>query len=319
MRVAAASRAPRKLTLRVACCQGAADGERNRAGLSADIQHGALGIVLQHHDGRIARKASRRFRGNVDRGVCYLQDGVRIFRALTRLDVQDHLVAISSAAAIQIRCQSGLRQETQRIRAALLARHLLDERAWGCGVTRLLKQPIGCGLERAVHHGSLLRREPAADDQHPVVVHPRAHRPAKVPLVGLPRGCHAVASSPAAHHAFDMVGGAGPRDVEELRFVRGRGDTRQRPHLGDDTSPRWRDALNSGRSARALATRTFSRAAPRSMPVRQCSQCAQDRKPLLQPAAHQVPQHHQQPGLLRGCATNSAMAAQCSTGVVGCT
>ena len=42
-------------------------------------------------------------------------------------------------------------------------------------------------------------------------------------------------------------------------------------------------ALIRGSAGCALAARTFSRAAPRSMPVRQCNQWAHDRKPLFQP------------------------------------
>jgi hypothetical protein len=42
-------------------------------------------------------------------------------------------------------------------------------------------------------------------------------------------------------------------------------------------------ALVTGRLESARATRTFSRAAPRSIPVRQFSQCAQDWNPVFQP------------------------------------
>jgi hypothetical protein len=50
-----------------------------------------------------------------------------------------------------------------------------------------------------------------------------------------------------------------------------------------DSSPRARAWANSGSVARARATRTFSRAAPRSSPIRQLSQSAQERNPALQP------------------------------------
>ena len=51
----------------------------------------------------------------------------------------------------------------------------------------------------------------------------------------------------------------------------------------------------SGKPGSARATRTFSRAAPRSMPVRQLSQWAHDRKPLFQPRLRvELAQHDQQ-------------------------
>ena len=50
-----------------------------------------------------------------------------------------------------------------------------------------------------------------------------------------------------------------------------------------EMTPRRIAALTRGSVASAFATRTFSREAPRSMPVRQCNQWAHERKPLFQP------------------------------------
>jgi hypothetical protein len=53
--------------------------------------------------------------------------------------------------------------------------------------------------------------------------------------------------------------------------------------LAYDSSPRASAWARSGSVPRARATRTFSRAAPRSSPIRQLSQWAQERNPLFQP------------------------------------
>ena len=65
--------------------------------------------------------------------------------------------------------------------------------------------------------------------------------------------------------------------------------------LAYEIAPRCMVALMRGSVARAWATRTFSRAAPKAMPVRQCSQCAQDAKPLFHPVrCVELAQQHQQ-------------------------
>jgi glycerophosphoryl diester phosphodiesterase len=54
-------------------------------------------------------------------------------------------------------------------------------------VARLLKQPIGCGVEGTPYHCALFGRQPPANHQHPVVVHVGRQAAMQVASLGLPR------------------------------------------------------------------------------------------------------------------------------------
>ena len=188
------------------------------------------------------------------------------------IHVQHHLVAVARRPAIEIRRQRCLGQQTERVGTPLRRRDFLSQAPGLRPTPSLAEQLVGRRFERALDHGANLGREAAADDDHPVVVDPGREVPVQAPRLGLLRRRHAVDPPPGAGQAFDVGGGTGLREVEQRGFVLWRGDTGQRPHLGIRDAPRAIVALTSGRAVSACATRTFSRAAPRAIPVRQCSQ-----------------------------------------------
>jgi hypothetical protein len=73
----------------------------------------------------------------------------------------------------------------------------------------------------------------------------------------------------------------GPRPGAGPRWPASRCGSARAP--SNTTAPALHRGGQRGNSASARATRTSPRAAPRSMPVRQFSQCAQDRQPSFQP------------------------------------
>ncbi|MGE0360386.1 MAG: hypothetical protein AB7H93_04455 [Vicinamibacterales bacterium] len=85
---------------------------------------------------------------------------------------------------------------------------------------------------------------------------------------------HPIDASPSADEPLDVGGRGRLSEMEQRDLVLGRGDPGQCPHLGVGDRPRAMVALTSGSPASALATRSFSPAAPSEMPVRQCNQWA---------------------------------------------
>ena len=79
----------------------------------------------------------------------------------------------------------------------------------------------------------------------------------------------AVHSSPAADDALDVLGSAGAPDSQQPLFGLGRRHPRQRTDLGVGELAARERLGESRQRGRARATRTFSRAAPRSRPTRQ--------------------------------------------------
>ena len=117
----------------------------------------------------------------------------------------------------------------------------------------------------------------------------------QVPGIGLCGRDDAVRPPPGADDPLDVRRRAASATSSSRCSVSGVATRVIARTLAYDTAPRCIAALISGRPGSALATRTFSRAAPRSMPVRQFSQCAHDRKPLFQPRLFvEVAQHDQQ-------------------------
>ena len=78
------------------------------------------------------------------------------------------------------------------------------------------------------------------------------------------------------HERLDVMRGAVERHVEQHVFDRRRRHARERPRLRVTQLPVGHGRRIFGRDSMARATRTFSRAAPRSSPHFQLSQCAHD-------------------------------------------
>ena len=101
--------------------------------------------------------------------------------------------------------------------------------------------------------------------------------------LGLRRRGRLIDTSPGAHEALDVAAvpaWAKSRSAASFSGVATRVSART---LAYGIAPRAIVALTIGSVARAWATRTFSRAAPSAIPVRQCNQCAHDAKPPSQP------------------------------------
>ena len=134
-------------------------------------------------------------------------------------------------------------------------------------------QRLTRGSERLYQHSAFLGREPPSDHDHAVFILIHVQRAAPVTLRGLAYLGDAVNTSPAADDPLHLASAAGPTDREQaVLSVCGR-DARQRADLSVGQLPTIeRGPASRGSWPSARATRTRSRAAPRSMPARQASQ-----------------------------------------------
>jgi hypothetical protein len=99
------------------------------------------------------------------------------------------------------------------------------------GPARLLKQPIGRGLERALHHRADLRRQPAPQDDHAVVVHPGVEVAVQMSLRGLFGRHRAIDAAPGSCDALDLGCGCAQGQIHQARLVRRRRNAGDRAHL----------------------------------------------------------------------------------------
>ena len=104
---------------------------------------------------------------------------------------------------------------------------------------RRLRPRIERRLQRPPQHGAHLRRQPAADHDHPVVVHPGVEGARLVPPPVLRLLGRAVDPPPRADHLLDVRGGAGEGDVEQRLLGRGGRHAGDGAHLrvGDGAAP----------------------------------------------------------------------------------
>ena len=104
---------------------------------------------------------------------------------------------------------------------------------------RRLRPGIERRRQRPPQHGAHLRRQPAADHDHPVVVHPGVEGARLVPPPVLRLLGRAVDPAPRADHLLDMRGGAGEGDVEQRLLGRGSCHAGDGAHLrvGDGAAP----------------------------------------------------------------------------------
>jgi hypothetical protein len=178
---------------------------------------------MPHHDGRrIAGHPPRRFRGNARAGdilqhrLAPVRDTPVLGRGLgvcfqrVLVDVDHHLIAIARRPAIQVTRQGALGQEPERIRTALSGCDLRYDIV--ARIARALaKQPIARRFERPLHDGAELRRDPAANDQHPVFIDPRLEVPLLLAPRSLPRFVQPIGAPPGAHQPLDVRRGAALR------------------------------------------------------------------------------------------------------------
>ena len=192
--------------------------------------------MLHHHPARVARQASRRFRGNVrpifENGLA----GLLRIRQHWRIDVDHHLVPFSRRAGIEPVVKRCLREQGQRVR--LLLGHRRGVRGWigrasGCLLTPApLVQRLAGRCQCFPEQGPDLWREAASDNHRAVLVLVHVKRPARV----LPRGLSglglSVYSPPAPDDPLDVGGRARPCHRQQPLFRLRRGDPGQSPDLG---------------------------------------------------------------------------------------
>ena len=149
---------------------------------------------------------------------------------------------------------------------------------------RLLIQSLASRGQHLQEYDTHLRRQPPPERHHAVLVLIHMQRPAPVASGRLGRLGLPVYPAPAADDAFDVIGRARAPDGQQTLFRLRRGHAGQSLDLGvRELAPRQAWA-SRGSVPSARATRTRSRAAPRSSPTRQLSQAAQERKPVFQPS-----------------------------------
>ena len=86
--------------------------------------------------------------------------------------------------------------------------------------------------ERPVQHGADLRRQPATQHQHAVVVDPGGQMPGEVPGVGFLRRNYAVSATPRPYDSLNMRRRACERDIQQPLLGLRRGHPGDGPHLG---------------------------------------------------------------------------------------
>ena len=180
-----------------------------------------------------------------------------------------------------------LGEQAQRVRLLLGQRgRFLVNVCWAgarLGRPRLLIQRLAGRGECLHEQRSGLRRQPAADDHHAVLVVIHVQRAARMAPRGFPGLGQPVHPSPPANDPLDVGRGAGPPDRQQPLLGLGRGHAGQGADLGVRQLSVRQCLRSRGRVPSARATRTRSRAAPGSSPTRHVSQPAQDRKPVFQP------------------------------------
>ena len=268
--------------------EGAAQRRWNRPRTSADLDDPAVGIVLHHHTARVARQPPGRFRGNV-RARLFEDRLARLVRVRERrrIDVDDHLVSLARGAGIELVVQRRLGQQRERV-GSLLGRHRRFRRAVArlLGRLRGVRPPIqrfAGGVERATEQRTDLGLEPSADDHHALPVLVDLKRSAGMLRRGVASLGLTVDTAPSAHDPLHVDGRSRSTNREWSLLRLRRGNSRKARTLVYESSPRSSAWARSGNAASARATRTFSRAAPRSRPTRQLSQWAHERKPVFQP------------------------------------
>jgi hypothetical protein len=110
----------RKPAAAVSMVESAADRRRDRTGPGADLDDAAVRVVAHHHAARIAGQAAGRFCGNAH---AVFQDGLAGLLGIgkgRRVDVDDHLVALTRGAGIDAVVEGRFREQGQRIGLLLL-------------------------------------------------------------------------------------------------------------------------------------------------------------------------------------------------------
>ena len=194
--------------------------------------------MLHDDPSRVAGQTPGRFCGN----VCPVREdrlarSVRV-RQHRGIDVDHDLVPLPGCSGIDPMMERRFGDESQRVR--LLLRHggrLGGNVAPGrsCGnvvavlrVCTLIQRLAGRG-QRLQERGADLRRQPSADDDHPVFVSIHMERTAPVAPSALPSFGDAVHPAPATDDALDVLGGPGASDREQALLGLWTCHARQRP------------------------------------------------------------------------------------------
>ena len=237
-------------------------------------RRGGRGLILGSK--RRRRAPPRRSRGNVRRGHHAPVDpgrvrgdpaptgrgGALVRPAVVRpatlgqrvgVHVHDHLIAVARRALVQPAGQCALGHHAQGVRPPLRdgRDHRLRRVPGRAGrrpwlpvaarrrSVRVRRCRVEGRLQRPPHHGSHLRRQPPADHDHAVVVHPGMERPRLVPLLLLGLLGRAVHPPPRADHLLNVRRGAGQGHVEQRLLGLGRRHARDGAQLrvGDGAAP----------------------------------------------------------------------------------
>ena len=250
MRVAAAGRAAGESATPVARLKRPPDRGRHRAGLAPDVEDGAVGAMTHRHHRGVAGKASRRFRGNVHRSRGPPP------RSPTDLPLPPHRSGPPRAA----RPGSGRRRDPRSrsdVSAASASSPRASARRWAGVTSSASRSAFGssCASRNSRSAAASSARWTTAPTSG--VRRPRITTiPSSSTQVERCRcrcrdsSCAAAATSSTRRQArtrrSTLGRRAGLREVQQRRFVVGRGHAGQRPHLG----VRDGSALHRGADAR---------------------------------------------------------------------
>src|SRR5207249_5806163 len=194
-----------------------------------------------------------------------------------RVDVDHDLIALARGARIDAVVERRFREQGERIRLLLLDRRLLllDWRRFRGNVVQvveslapLLVQSLASCGQRLQEHRAGFRRQPPADDHHAVFVrYTRSARRLWRRAVSRASAIRSTRRQPRTIRSTWQAVPARPT-ASRRSSVSGVATRVSARTLAYESSPRARACASRGKFARARATRTRSRAAPRSSPTR---------------------------------------------------
>ena len=288
MRLAEAPVAAREATSAVAMEKRASQRRRDRARLGADVEDAPVGIVLHHDSTRVAAEALGRFGGNARTRLRRPTGRAAPDRSVPRRRRARPPGSARPASPDRSRGAARSRRGAAARPPVAAPSSAFPRRGPAAARRASLARCCEYRASRAAV-SAFRRRAPASGDRRPrIVVVPSsfgytwsarlaccrrassfsALRSMRRQPRTMRSTCSAVPARPMASNRASVSGVA----------------TRVRARtLAYDSSPRASAWASRGSVARARATRTFSRAAPRSRPTRQESHSAQDRKPVFQP------------------------------------
>jgi hypothetical protein len=153
------------------------------------------------------------------------------------IDVDHHLVALAGSAGIDTVIQRGLSEQREGV--GLLLRHrrrfrgtVLHSGYGSLGGASPLVERLPRSVQCSEEKRPGLRRQPAPHDHRAVVVLVNMQRAGGVLARSLAHFGLPIDTAPAPNDALDVLGGAGAGHGKQTLLGFGRGDTRDRTHVG---------------------------------------------------------------------------------------